>query len=79
MPLRRGHLALVLASGHLNNELVQDPKTGVRLLVKGRTEKDIVRTEATEADGTKVITERDVLTIVITALDLRTGKIRTMK
>ena len=35
MPLRRGHLALVLASGHLNNELVTD-RRGTRLLVKGR-------------------------------------------
>jgi SAM-dependent methyltransferase len=79
MPLRRGHLALVLASGHLNNELVRDPRTGHPVLIKGRTEKEVARTEATEADGTRVITERDVLTIVITALDLTTGKIQTLQ
>ncbi len=45
MPLRRGHLALVLASGHLNNELVRNPRTGERFLVKGRTEKRSLRTE----------------------------------
>ena len=78
MPLRRGHLALVLASGHLNNELVEDPMTGDRLLVKGRTEKDTVRQEDQEADGGKTITERDVLKIIITALDLRSGELQTM-
>jgi Uncharacterised methyltransferase family (DUF6094) len=79
MPLRRGHLALVLASGHLNNELVKDPMTGDRLLVKGRTEKDTVRLENQEDDGGKTITERDVLKIVITALDLRSGELQTMQ
>lgn len=78
MPLRRGHLALVLASGYLNNELAEDPRTGDRLLVKGRTEKDIVRLEEQEADGSKTITERDTLKIVITALDLRTGELQTI-
>ncbi len=78
MPLRRGHLALVLASGHLNNELVEDPRTGDRLLVKGRTEKDTVRMEENGEDGSRTITERDVLKIVITALDLRSGELQTM-
>jgi hypothetical protein len=78
MPLRRGHLALVLASGHLNNELVEDPATGDRLLVKGRTEKDTLRLEENGEDGSRTITERDVLKIVITALDLRSGKLQTM-
>lgn len=73
MPLRRGHLALVLASGHLNNELVEDPRTGDRLLVKGRTEKDAVRLEEQEADGSKTITERDVLKIVITSAGASTS------
>jgi hypothetical protein len=79
MPLRRGHLALVLASGHFNNELVEDPRTGDRPLVKGRPEKDTVRLEEQEADGGKTITERDVLKIVITALDLRSGELQTMQ
>jgi hypothetical protein len=79
MPLRRGHLALVLASGHLNNELVRNPRTGERFLVKGRTEKRSIRTETRQEDDTLVIIDRDTLRIVITALDLRTGKVRTME
>jgi SAM-dependent methyltransferase len=79
MPLRRGHLALVLASGHLDNELVHDPTTGARYLVKGRTEKHTIRTETEEEDGTVVLTDRDHLKIVITALDLRSGQIQTME
>jgi SAM-dependent methyltransferase len=79
MPLRRGHLALVLASGHLNNELVRNPRTGERFLVKGRTEKRTIRTETHAEDDTLVIIDRDTLRIVITALDLRTGKVRTME
>ncbi len=75
MPLRRGHLALVLASGHLNNELVEDRRTHTRLLVKGRTEKDVSRSEREAEDGSTIITERDLLKIVITALDLRSGKL----
>ena len=78
MPLRRGHLALVLASGHLNNELVTD-RRGTRLLVKGRTEKDVSRTEEHADDGSTIITERDLLKIVITALDLRTGTLQTVQ
>ena len=79
MPLRRGHLALVLASGHLNNELVQDPRTRQCLLVKGRTDKDVVRTEVVESDGSTTTIERDVLKIIITALDLKTGELQTMQ
>ncbi len=79
MPLRRGHLALVLATGYLNNEIVQDPESGERFLVKGRTEKDTVRTESTEEDGTVVITDRDVLKIVVTALNLDTGTLHSME
>ncbi len=79
MPLRRGHLALVLASGHLNNELVEDPRTHTRLLVKGRTEKDVSRSEKEAEDGSTIITERDLLKIVITALDLRSGKLLTIQ
>ncbi len=79
MPLRRGHLALVLASGHLNNELVCDPRTGHPVLIKGRTEKASMRSEETHADGSRTITERDTLKIVITALDLHTGTLQTVQ
>ena len=79
MPLRKGHLALVLASGHLNNALVADPQSGQRLLVKGRTEKAVTRTESTDENGTRTITERDRLKIVITALDVDSGDLLTLE
>jgi SAM-dependent methyltransferase len=78
MPLRRGHLALILASGYLNNEMVEDPATGERLLVKGRVTKEVQRTE-TEEDDVTVITERERLKITVTALDLNTGAVHTIK
>jgi hypothetical protein len=68
----------VVASGHLDNEVVEDRLTGERFLVKGTTRKETIRTEA-EGDGTLVITERDVLRISITALDLRTGAVQVME
>lgn len=78
MPLRRGHLALILASGHLNNETVEDAATGERLLVKGRVTKEIQRTEIEEDDAT-VITEREILRITVRALDLSTGAVHTIE
>jgi len=78
MPLRKGHLALILASGHLNNEIVTDAATGERLLVKGNVTKETVKSETTEDDST-VLTERDVLTITITTLDLETGHIQVLQ
>ncbi len=78
MPLRRGHLALVVASGYLDNEVVEDRLTGERFLVKGTTRKETIRTE-TQQEGTLVITERDVLRVSMTALDLRTGGVQVME
>jgi hypothetical protein len=77
MPLRQGHLALVLASGHLNNEIVTDAATGERLLVKGTVIKETTTIE-TEDDDITTMTERDVLTIAITTLDLATGHIQVL-
>lgn len=78
MPLRKGHLALVLASGHLNNEVVEDAATGERLLVKGSVTKETIKTEA-EEDQDTVITERDILKITITILDLATGQVQVVQ
>lgn len=73
MPLRRGHLALLIAAGFLDNVvLAQD---GHRVLVKGRIRKDLVPVEAGDAD-TEV--EREVLRTTITVLDLSTGAIETV-
>lgn len=79
MPLRKGHLALVLASGHLNNALVADPQSGQRLLVKGHTEKAVSRSQETDDNGVQTITERDRLKIVITALDVDSGDLLTLE
>jgi len=78
MPLRKGHLALVLASGHLNNELVQDPATGERLLVKGNVTKETITTE-THDDHDTITTERDILKITITTLNLATGHVQIIQ
>jgi len=78
MPLRQGHLALVLASGHLNNEIVTDATTGERLLVKGTVIKETSTVE-TDDDGITTTIERDVLTIAITTLNLATGHVQVLR
>ena len=69
MPLRRGHLAMLVAAGFLDNlELEAD---GRRVLVKGRTGKEKVLAEETE--NTEVYREKLKTTVV--ALDLVSGDI----
>src|SRR5438093_3490514 len=63
MPLRRGHLAVLIAAGFLNNILLEAPSTGSgqaprRVLVKGRTYKETVPVESDDPD---VEIEREVL------------------
>jgi hypothetical protein len=70
-PLRKGHLAILVASG-MTDGLIE--KNGKRLLIKGTVRKEKVKT--VEVDETvKTVTERDVLKIEIVGLDLRTGEI----
>jgi len=77
MPLRRGHLAVLIAAGFLNNILLQaDPSTGSgragrHVLVKGRTYKESVPVESGDPE---VEIEREVLRTSVVALDLRTGR-----
>ena len=69
MPLRRGHLAMLVAAGFLDNlELEAD---GSRILVKGRTAKEFVLVDDTP--DKEVYRERMRTTVV--ALDLATGEI----
>ena len=69
MPLRRGHLAMLVAAGFLDNlELEAD---GSRILVKGRTAKELVLVE--ETPEKEVYRERMRTTVV--SLDLQTGEI----
>jgi len=76
MPLRRGHLAVLIAAGFLNSILLEaDPSTGSgqaprRILMKGRTCKEMVPVESGDP---AVEVEREVLRTSVVALDLRSG------
>jgi hypothetical protein len=69
MPLRRGHLAVLIAAGFLNNILLE--ADGRRVLVKGRTYKESVPVESGDPE---VEIQREVLRTSVVALDLRTGQ-----
>ena len=69
MPLRRGHLAMLVAAGFLDNLALESD--GRRVLVKGRTGKEKVLAEETE--HTEVYREKLKTTVV--ALDLDSGDI----
>ncbi len=69
MPLRRGHLAMLVAAGFLDNLALE--AGGQRVLVKGRTTKELVLVEETE--DTEVYRERLKTTVV--SLDLDDGTI----
>ncbi|MEZ4479941.1 MAG: DUF6094 domain-containing protein [Dehalococcoidia bacterium] len=69
MPLRRGHLAVLIAAGFLNNILLEDGAR--RVLVKGRVTKVSRPVESPDPD---VEVEREVLRTSVVMLDLRTGR-----
>ena len=69
MPLRRGHLAMLVAAGFLDN--LQLEADGSRILVKGRTSKEMLLVETTPEK--EVYRERLRTTVV--ALDLDIGEI----
>jgi len=69
MPLRRGHLAVLIAAGFLNNILLEDGPR--RVLVKGRVTKVSRPVESTDPE---VEVEREVLRTSVVMLDLRTGR-----
>jgi len=68
MPLRRGHLAVLIAAGFLNN--IQLRSGNKRVLVKGRTYKVSVPVYSPDPE---VEVEREVLRTSVMTLDLRTG------
>ena len=63
-------MALMMASGLLNNTLVE--ADGLRLLVRGRVYKQVVSYDEEDDKGTKHV-ERDVIKTEVTVLDLDTG------
>ena len=69
MPLRRGHMAMLVAAGFLDNLVLESE--GRRILVKGRTSKEMVQVEDTPEK--EVFRERLVTTVV--SLDLGDGEI----
>ena len=69
MPLRRGHLAMLVAAGFLDN--LQLEADGVRILVKGQTHKDMVLVETTPEKETF----RERLRTTVVALDLDSGEV----
>ena len=74
MPLRPGHLAVLIAAGFLNNILLQ--AAGRRVLVKGRTYKETIPVESDDPD---VEIEREVRRTSVVALDLRSGKFEVIE
>ena len=73
LPLRKGHLALLIAAGFLNNVLLRQGDQ--RVLVKGRTHKELVPVESDDA-GTQI--EREVLRTSVVVLDLATGALEVV-
>lgn len=68
MPLRRGHLAVMVAAGFLNNIVLDDGEH--RVLVKGRVTKVSRPVEAADPD---VDVTREFLRTSVVMLDLKTG------
>jgi predicted RNA methylase len=73
MPLRRGHLALLIAAGMLNNVVLEEG--GQRILVKGRTYKELVPVESGDQD-TEV--HGEVIRTSVVLLNLKTGTIEVV-
>ena len=69
MPLRRGHMAMLVAAGFLDNLCLE--ADGRRILVKGRTSKEMVIVE----DSPEKEVHREKLKTTVVALDLPGGEI----
>ena len=69
MPLRRGHIAMLVAAGFLNNLALE--AGGRRMLVKGRTSKEMELVE----DSPEKEVHRERLNTTVVALDLDDGGI----
>ena len=69
MPLRRGHMAMLVAAGFLDNLTLE--ADGRRILVKGRTSKEMTVVE----DSPQKEVHRERLKTTVVALDLDDGEI----
>ena len=71
MPPRKAHLAMLIAAGLINNQVLE--ARGERLLIKGTSKKVKDRSEEETEKGIK-ITERERIVTEINAFDLNTGE-----
>ena len=69
MPLRRGHMAMLVAAGFLDNLVLESE--GQRILVKGKTSKEMILVE----DTPEKETYRERLVTTVVSLDLGDGEI----
>ena len=76
MPLRKGHLAMLISAGYLNNALLEHK--GRKLLIKGRCIKEQIKFEETREDM-EIVIERDVIKTTIKGLFLDTGELITIE
>ena len=76
MPLRKGHLAMLISAGYLNNTLLE--YKGRKLLIKGRCVKEQIRFEQ-EKNDVEILIERDVIKTTIKGLVLETGELITIE
>jgi predicted RNA methylase len=74
MPLRRGHLALLIAAGLLNNVVIH--QGGRRVLVKGRARKELV---PVESDDEHTELQCEVLRTSVVILDLASGTLEVVE
>jgi len=71
MPPRKAHLAMLIAAGLINNQILE--ANGGSFLIKGTAKKVIDRFEEETEKGIK-ITERERIVTQINAFDLKTGE-----
>jgi len=76
MPLRKGHLAMLIGAGLMDNLEVQ--KDGQTLLIKGKTEKKVHYREV-EEDQQNTTIETDYITTNVMVLNLLSGEIQTIE
>lgn len=76
MPLRKGHMALLLASGFMDGILEKDGKT---LVIKGFTKTDKTEIEETDDEGNRVKKTIQKPKTIIRALDIENKKILTIE
>ncbi|MDE2968469.1 MAG: DUF6094 domain-containing protein [Chloroflexota bacterium] len=73
MPLRKGHLAMLVAAGFLDNLELETPES--RVLVKGQTKKEMVLVEEGETHDVY----REQLRTSVVTLDLDSGRIERIE